>query len=572
MDRITKQLLTDFLKDQQIPTKSEAEDFEKFCNYTVLSNEYNKTFDVNSVTVGAGSDTGIDGIAIIVNGHLVEDTDEINDLLKSNGYLDVTYIFIQSKTSSNFDTKEMQSFYFGVNDFFSDSPQLPRNDDIKKYAEISEHILSYASDFKENPKCKTYFITTGVINEDANINAVVKSSKDGLTSYNLFELIETNVIGANELGKLYRKTKNPISSTFIFDNKVLLPEIEGINQSYYGVLPFSEFKKLLIDENGNIQSIFDDNVRDFQGANNPVNKNISETLECDNPNLFSVLNNGVAIVANSIKTSGNKFTVTDYQIVNGCQTSNVLYEHKNIKGIENISIPLRLIVTDNEDVKSKITVSTNNQTAIKKEQLAAMSDFQKNLEHYYSSITGDGRLYYERRAKQYNSDRNVVKRKIITVSTQIKSFSSMFNRNPHLVTSYFGSLVKNMGESGSKIFEQDHQFATYYMAGLAFYRMDSLFNSGYIDSKYKKVKFYLTMLVPMIASEDDFPPLNSQKKVEKLCAPIITKLNNESKCKSIFKVALEIIDDSNVDIENKQALKSKAITDKVLSAYKEQKI
>ncbi len=190
MDRITKQLLSDFLKDQEIPTTSEAEDFEKFCNYTVLSNEYNKTFDVNSVTVGAGSDTGIDGIAIIVNGHLVEDTDEIDDLLKSNGYLDVTYIFIQSKTASNFDTKEMHAFYFGVNDFFSDSHQLPRNDDIKKYAEISELILSHASDFKENPKCKTYFITTGVINEDANINAVVKSSQDGLKSYNLFESIE----------------------------------------------------------------------------------------------------------------------------------------------------------------------------------------------------------------------------------------------------------------------------------------------------------------------------------------------------------------------------------------------
>lgn len=572
MDKITKQLLSDFLKDQEIPTTSEANDFEKFCNYTVISNEYNKTFDVNSVTVGAGSDTGIDGIAIIVNGHLIEDTDEINDLLKSNGYLDVTYIFIQSKTSSNFDTKEMQAFYFGVNDFFSDTPQLPRNDDIKKYAEISELILSQASDFKENPKCKTYFITTGVINEDANINAVVKSSQDGLKSYNLFESIEPNVIGANELGKLYRKTKNPSTSTFIFTNKVLLPEIEGINQSYYGIIPFSEFKKLLIDDNGNIQSIFDDNVRDFQGANNPVNKSISETLECDNPNLFSVLNNGVAIVANSIKTSGNTFTVTDYQIVNGCQTSNVLYEHKHITGIENISIPLRLIVTDNEDVKSKITVSTNNQTAIKKEQLAAMSDFQKNLEHYYSSIIGDGRLYYERRAKQYNSDRNIVKRKIITVSTQIKSFSSMFNKNPHLVTSYFGTLVKNMGESGSKIFEQDHQFASYYMAGLAFYRMDSLFNSSYIDNKYKKVKFYLTMLVPMITSEDIFPPLNSQKKIEKFCSPIIEKLNNELTCKEIFKIAMEIIDDSDVDIENKQILKSKSMTDKVLAAYKGQKI
>ena len=80
------------------------------------------------------------------------------------------------------------------------------------------------------------------------------------------------------------------------------------------------------------------------------------------------------------------------------------------------------------------------------------------------------------------------------------------------------------------------------------------------------------MLVPMIASEDDFPPLNSQKKIEKFCTPIITKLNNESKCKNIFRTAMDIIDKSGVDIENKQVLKSKSMTDKVLAAYKGQKI
>lgn len=572
MDRITKQLLADFLEAQEISSTEESDDFEKFCNYTVLSNEYNKTFDVNTITVGSGSDTGIDGMAIIVNGHLVEDTDEIDDLLESNGFLDVTYIFVQAKTSSNFDTKEMHAFYFGVSDFFAEAPKLPRNNDIKNFSDISEYVLEKASDFKENPKCKTFFITTGVLNDDQQISAVIQSSKDTLTSYNLFETIETHVLGANELGKLYRKTKNPISSKFVFSNKVTLPEIEGIDQSYFGVLPFSEFKKLLVDENKNVQSVFDDNVRDFQGSNNPVNQSIAETLTCDNPNLFSVLNNGVTIVANSIKTSGNSLTITDYQIVNGCQTSNVLYENRNIVGIDDVSIPLRLIVTIDDDVKSKITVSTNNQTAIKKEQLTAMSDFQKNLEHYYSSITGEGKLYYERRAKQYNADRNVVKRKIITISNQIKSFSSMFSKNPHMVTTYYGTLVKNMGNSGSKIFEHDHQYATYYLAGLAFYKLDSLFNAGDIDKIYRKVKFYLTMLVPMIASEDDFPPLNSQKKVESFCTPIIAKLNDEIECKKIFSTAVKIIERSGAPIEDKQALKSRAMTDQILTAYDGEKV
>lgn len=573
MDRITRQLLSDFMESQEIPEVSESDDFEKFCNYAVIADEYNKTFDVDMVSTGSGNDTGIDGIAIIVNGHLVEDTDEVNDLLEGNGFLDVTYIFIQAKTSSSFDTKEMHAFYFGVSDFFSESPKLPRNDDILKFAEISNHIINNASDFKENPKCKTFFITTGSFTpEDGNLLAAVNTATENLRSYNLFEKIENAVLGANELGKLYRKSKNPTTSTFVFSNKVTLPDVEGINEAYFGIVPFSEFKKILTDDNEHMLSVFDDNVRDFQGVSNPVNQGISETLTSDTPNLFSVLNNGVTVVADSIKTAGNNLTISDYQIVNGCQTSNVLYESRGIENIETISIPLRLIVTNNEDVKAKITVSTNSQTAIKKEQLSAMSDFQKNLEHYYSSIDGEGKLYYERRAKQYNSNRNIIKRKIITVPIQIKSFYSMFHQNPHLVTSYFGSLVKNVGEQGSKIFEPDHQFAPYYLAGLTFYRLDSLFNSGEIDRKYRKVKFYLTMLVPMIASDDELPPLNSQRKVERYCAPLIKKLNDEEKCKKIFLTAAQIIDNSGADIDDKQALKSKAMTEKILSAYAGEKI
>ena len=89
MDRITKKLLQDFLKAQEMEPSDEANDFELFCNYSILSNEYNKTFDAKTITVGAGADTGIDGLAIIVNGHLVEDTDEVDNLLESNGFLDV---------------------------------------------------------------------------------------------------------------------------------------------------------------------------------------------------------------------------------------------------------------------------------------------------------------------------------------------------------------------------------------------------------------------------------------------------------------------------------------------------
>lgn len=569
MDRITKQLVSDFLTLQDISPQGIEKDFELFANYCTLSKEYNRTFDTRTVTIGAGNDTGIDGIGIIVNGYLVDDTDEVSDLLEQNGYIEVTYVFVQAKTSSSFDSKEIGAFCFGVKDFFSENPGLKRNDDVTRFAEISDYILNHAADFKEDPKCRMYYVTTGRWNDDPNHLAIINATKSDLETYNIFEEIDFYPIGATEISKLYRQTKSPNITEFIFSDKVTLPETKGINEAYYGIVSFSEFRKILIDENDKIRSIFDDNVRDFQGADNPVNSKISSTLEGDNPDRFVVFNNGVTVVANSLKTSGNKFIISDFQIVNGCQTSNVLYQNRNNKSIQNLYVPFRLIVTDDDAVKSQITLATNSQTAIKTEQLAVLSDFQRNLELYYASTEGDGKLYYERRAKQYSNDSAVVKNRIITVANQIKSFSAIFLQNPHLVTSFFGSIAKKLDTQGSTIFKEDHSHAPYYLSGLAFYKIDSLFRSGSIDGRYRKVKFHILMVFRLLAEDEEVPPLNSHKKMEKYCEPIIQKLLDPQICNDLFKRATEIIDGSEMDLSDKQHFKQAAMVDKLLEKYKE---
>ncbi|EPR70854.1 hypothetical protein [Cyclobacterium qasimii] len=144
MDRITESLITELLSNLEIISEDESKDFEKLANYTVVSNEYNKTFDIETLTVGDGNDTGIDGIAIIVNGQLVESTDEVDDLLEKNNSLEIEYLFVQSKTSPSFDGADINTFMFGVLDFFSTKPKLVRNDDIKKFAEVSNYIFNKA--------------------------------------------------------------------------------------------------------------------------------------------------------------------------------------------------------------------------------------------------------------------------------------------------------------------------------------------------------------------------------------------------------------------------------------------
>jgi len=572
MDRIVKNLVEDLLRSLELSSDGPEKDFEKFSNYCLISKEYNKYFDLDSTCTGSGDDTGIDGIAIIVNGQLLENKEDIDFLLSSNNYLEATYVFVQSKTSSEFSSKEMNNFSFGVKDLFAEIPKLRRNKEIEDFADISNYLLSKASKFRNNPKCKLYYVTNGIWNDDQNNMAIIESTKTDLLSTNLFSEISFNAIDANEICRLYRNTKNSVTTTFVFQDKVTLPDLPNIAESYLGILPLTEFKKILMDENNNIRNVFYDNVRDFQGMNNPVNTGIAETLSSDARELFTVLNNGVTIVANDLKTSGNRFTISDYQIVNGCQTSNILYEYLNnpIESIKNFQLPIKLIVTNNDEVKNKITIATNSQTAIKREQLQAMTDYQKNLEMYFQTFEGDGRLYYERRSGQYQTDGNVLRAKIINIKDLIKSFSSIFYENPDRVTTYFGSIVtQNIESESPSIFNSKHSKILYYTSALAYYRLDTLFNKRRLDTNYRKVKFFLLMLFRMLIKNEalNTSHMTSDKYSTDYCSPIIGVLHNVDSSCDLFEKAIEIINLSDQNVNDKQLIKQVTFTKNLKEAF-----
>lgn len=122
-NKILQGYLSDFKKDFNF-SETIKEDilFEHFCNYCILSKVhpeafYNDNFKIEEINVGGGQDTGIDGIAIVVNEHIVNSLEEIDSLKNQFQRLDVRFIFTQSKTSSEFKTSEIGNFIFGVKDF-----------------------------------------------------------------------------------------------------------------------------------------------------------------------------------------------------------------------------------------------------------------------------------------------------------------------------------------------------------------------------------------------------------------------------------------------------------------------
>lgn len=566
MDKITESFVKEFSKNKNYESYSSSDAFELFTNYCIITKEYeNNHFELKSTLTGRATQ-GIDGISIIVNNKIVESKSEIMDLIETNNFLDVTFLFIQSKESSKFNGTDMESFFSWVNRFFTKT-KLFESIQMKNFIEMKDYIYENSiSMTRRNPICKLFYVTTGNrVFDDKNLNIIIESSKEDLNNLQLFDKVHIEMVGARELQMLYRKSKEPISATIKFENKVTLPSIPNVKVAYSGFLPFIEFKKIIMNEEGQVKPVFEDNIRDYlKTDDNLVNKDIRETITSSESQFFSILNNGVTVVAEKFNgPPGNEFTITNYQIVNGCQTSHVLYEFRDLNTISNINIPVKIIVTEDDDIKSKITHATNNQTAVKIEQLEALNNFQKNLEDFYNAMCSfdtNVNLYYERRTNQYRN-LNIADYSIITIENQIKSFASMFLNEPHLVSGSYGKLTKNLEEF---FFKADHKYHPYYVSALAYFILENYFNKGFIPNDLWRFRYHFLMLIRIKVLGKKVPFLSSNE-IEKNSEQLKDVLLDDKKISLIINEIETIIRGSDLKIGDRKVTERKETTDYLIN-------
>ena len=116
-------------------------------------------------------------------------------------------------------------------------------------------------------RCYLYYITTGQWVHDEHLIGRRNGVVSDINGLKIFEQVDMTCVGASELHAIYRKTKAPVTRQFLFDGRVEIPATVGVIQSLIGYLPFTEFKKLLVDDSGAemLTSIFEDNIRPRQG-------------------------------------------------------------------------------------------------------------------------------------------------------------------------------------------------------------------------------------------------------------------------------------------------------------------
>ena len=401
-DQIVKGNLQDFQKKFNLNSLNEDDAFEHYANYLLFQRFNSEIFEdsdyLNQINVDNGQIFGIDGIGFLMNNTFVFNEDNIENFKKTSQKLptiNADIVFTQAKTSPKFDSGELLKFITAVKDFLSDSVGVQKLEGIEKFRKLKKVFLEYDTlnciNKTNGPNCYLYFVSTGKNAEDPVLNQIIYSQENELKeAFPIYRNIKIQLISRDELIKYYQEYQNQVETTVEFKERVDLGEIKGVGKAFLGFIKATEFMKLITDENENFRrNIFYENVRDFKGEENKVNSDISETIKNqDFKDKFVLLNNGVTIVAKLVDTNfqGGVVKISNYQIVNGCQTSNVLYlNRKDIS--DKIVISLKLIECLDNDITSEITKGTNNQNPVPEEAFVALEKFPKTLQAFFDNIS-----------------------------------------------------------------------------------------------------------------------------------------------------------------------------------------
>ena len=350
MDRITKSLLDEFSRDYGLEGLGEDVRFEHFASFVTVHRQHSETFDTSEIVLSESGGMGIDAVATIVNGSLITDIDSFNDLADEAAYLDVTFIFVQADRGASFEAAKIGNFGFAVIDFFKETPELPRSDEINEAAKLMTAIYDKSGKFKRgNPACRLYYVTTGKWTKDQALEARRSNVIADLTALGVFREASLTPVGADLLQRYTMKQKIQYPGNFCSQTEHQYRRLTGVKEAYLGFLAAPTFLSIIEDEEGDIiKSIFYDNVRDWQGESpGHVNSEISETVRSDHKDRFMLMNNGVTIIARNLQVTGHKCSIEDFQIVNGCQTSHVFVGNEDAVD-DTVMIPLRLISSQDE--------------------------------------------------------------------------------------------------------------------------------------------------------------------------------------------------------------------------------
>ena len=169
----------------------------------------------------------------------------------------------------------------------------------------------------------------------------------------------------------------------------------GLLVGTVSLMDLFEFLRDFQRKTGNLDQIYERNVRQFLGGRRKVNKAIANTLERE-PEKFGLYNNGITIVVSNYDKQGNEGHVlmNDPYIVNGCQTTRTIWQVLDAKlnaggtgsnteveswkeKVARGGLVTKIVRSDEAEIL-KITKITNSQNTVREQDFVALDQGFRN--------------------------------------------------------------------------------------------------------------------------------------------------------------------------------------------------
>ena len=543
MDLVVDQFLQDYSRKRKIIEPNKPRLFAQCAVDTVVLRTVRNDYNARDVFVDGQNDIGLDGIAIVVNNQIISTIEELERIISEDRVLDVRFVFVQATMDREFRAQKMDSFAMGVLRFFQNDLRGPVNDAVLHAFDLKQSIFERSEWLRSGrPAVQLYYVSTGQWVGDEVLRGSIISAEDLLEKTGLFSEVQFVPVDFRDFIDLKRNLQRRNMSEVHSYRLRELPQTAGVAHAFLGALLVDDLLNIIshpmVDRIN--RNVFIENVRGFQGINNPVNSGINETLNRDDATIFPLLNNGITIVCRDHESAGPNLRIFDYQIVNGCQTSTVIFANrKNLVG-RDILVPVKIVVTRDERIIENIIRASNSQTTVSEEHILSLLPFNRRLAEFYRAMVLNGtteRIYYDIREGEFSRQTRLDSDRIVHIRDQIQCFSSMFLARPHDVIDRLRDLRDLIP---LRIFNPDHALEPYYTSALAMLRFRLLRDAHEIDSIFENFRFHFLYVLRLKLFPRDFSPSN-WRHAPILCHDVNRILMDPEKSLALYAEVGEII-------------------------------
>ncbi len=307
----------------------------------------------------------------------------------------------------------------------------------------------------------------------------------------------------------------------------------------------NSYVDMITNENGEVERhLFDENIRGYLGAEGGFNKQILDSALSDDNHLFWYLNNGITIIADDFtyqNVRGSAINLTDFQIVNGAQTSYSLSRAKKVdpNKLDDLIILVKIFASSREDISQKIAIATNSQARISPRDLKANDEIQKRI----SSIFSDNNILYERKRNQFERSQNKLRIDSLKLGQSILAYQL---ERPHKAKTESDEIFGNLyTEIFSEKLDADYliRLASLYIhvshqreEQLGILRTNPTFDN--LDQSVGYTQWHILYCIRLLCKQDnkDIPEISEFDQYLERAQKIISKIAGDHSSQSYYRV------------------------------------